>query len=397
MDVALGEPDLAETYVPRCSDSGVVHTRSIALTDWPTFDPVVASDLSSTTPVDTLPVPGTPAGIVVTRDGNSVFAALRVASGTSQLAVLRRSGTGLTLDHMVAMPTGQAPFGLALSRDGALLAVGMSDNVAVFDVAALTAGAPQPSVMVPTHAAQHLTIDVAFSADARLVFAALEYDHAIAVIDVTRGTFVGAIPIDGSAVTGVIVSPDGSRAYAVCEAATEFVRANPMPTTDQVVGSITVIDVAMAATQPRASVIGHALAGRAPVRAALSPDGAVLWVTARGSNSLLAFDTANLLSDTCDPLLANIAVGPAPVGLTIVRGGAGIAVADSNRFADPRGNQTVSFVNAARALAGDATAVVGQVGVGAFPREMDSDENDVFVSNANSASVSAVDLQTLPF
>jgi DNA-binding beta-propeller fold protein YncE len=170
-----------------------------------------------------------------------------------------------------------------------------------------------------------------------------------------------------------------------------------MPATDQVIGSITVIDVTMAATQPQASVIGHAFAGRAPVRAALSPDGSVLWVTARGSNSLLVFDTANLLSDQCDPLLSNTAVGPAPVGLTIVGGGAGIAVADSNRFADPRGNQTVLFVNAARALAGDPAAPIGQVGVGAFPREMDSDENDVFVSNANSGSVSAVGLSSVHF
>jgi DNA-binding beta-propeller fold protein YncE len=199
------------------------------------------------------------------------------------------------------------------------------------------------------------------------------------------------------------VSPDGARLYVVSEVAREFAKANLKPARDQVVGLITVVDVGAAETNPTRAIVGRAFVGRAPVRVAVTPDGATLWVTARGSNALLAFDAANLLSTSCNPLLATTAVGLAPVGLALVNGGAGVVVANSNRFATgPRQNQTVTLVDARplaagnAVAAGNALALLGQIRVGAFPREIAADAQAFFVSNYKSNSISGVALDLLP-
>jgi DNA-binding beta-propeller fold protein YncE len=308
---------------------------------------------------------------------------------------LRRQGAALTVDHSFAVPANETPFGLAQSSDGATLAMSVSDQVMLFDVAKSETNAGGAMIAaVPDHSTG-VTIDVAFSHDDKFVFAALEYDSAVAVIDVAKKTYVGSIPIPGNAVTSVAVSPDGTRLYVVCEEATEFMKVNPNPMVDQIVGSVTVVDAAMAVTNPSASVLGHAFVGRAPVRVTVSPDGATLWVTARGSNALVALDAPNLLSG-CDPFLSTTAVGPAPVGVALVAAGAGVAVADSNRFLQPNTNQTVMILDAQRARAGASGAIVGQVTVGAFPREIDDDAKALFVSNFNSSTISGIDLTGLP-
>jgi DNA-binding beta-propeller fold protein YncE len=129
--------------------------------------------------------------------------------------------------------------------------------------------------------------------------------------------------------------------------------------------------------------------GRAPVRTIVSADGTRLWVSVRGSNAVIELDATNLLSTTCDPRLATVVVGPAPVGLAFA-GTARIAVANSNRFNEPTMNQTVMWLDA------NAAAVLGQIGVGAFPREMDDDVSALFVSNYDSSSISGIDLMSLP-
>jgi DNA-binding beta-propeller fold protein YncE len=381
-----------------CIDASSPPTQSFSLNDWPQLTPVVATDLTAGAHVSSASVPGSPAGVLVTPDGNWVLACVSGgAGGAGQVAVLRRQGTALTLDHAIAMPANEVPFGIALSSDGKTVAVALSDEVALLDLAQTETDAGSPLVAtVPTQSAKRTAIDIAFSHDGAFAFVALEYDSAVAVVDVGKRAYVGAIPIAGNAVTDVAVSPDGTRLYVTCEESQEFAQANPTPATDQIVGSITVVDAAKATTAPASAVLGHAFVGRAPVRTIVSPDGSTLWVTVRGSNAVVALDTANLLSTSCNPRLATVAVGPAPVGLTFFDGATGVAVANSNRFAQPQSNQTVSLVGVAAALAGSGSAVFGQVGVGAFPREMGADATGLFVSNYNSQSVSAIDLTGIP-
>jgi DNA-binding beta-propeller fold protein YncE len=380
-----------------CADASSSPARSFSLSAWPKLTAATGTDLTASAHVTTTTVSGSPAGVLVSPDGQWVFAAVSNANPQGQLAVLRRSGAALTVDHGFMVPSNETPFGLARSSDGKTLAMTTSTQVMLFDVAKAEANAAGAMIASVADQSSGVTIDVAFSHDDGFVFAALEYDRAVAVIDVKKQAYVGSIPIAGDAVTSVAVSPDGSRLYVVCEVADEFKKANPNPAVDQVVGSVTVVDAAKAQTAPAGSVLGHAFVGRAPVRAVVSPDGATLWVTARGSNALVALDAASLLPGGCgDPLLSTTAVGPAPVGVALVAGGAGIAVADSNRILQPNTNQTVTLLDAHLARSASPGAIVGQVGVGAFPREIDDDATALFVSNFDSGSVSGIDLTKLP-
>lgn len=327
------------------------------------------------------------------KDEAWVFAAVGPAA-SGQLGVLKRAGSTLTWDHGIPLSGSAPPFGLAQSASGALLAVTAANQVAIVDVAKAEANATDAILAkIPNQSTQGATIDVKFTPDEKFAFAALENDRSVAVVDVDAKKYVGAIPLDAGGITGIAVSPDGSRVYIAAEVSKEFAAANPSPATDQVVGSITVVDGVKARTSPASSVVGRAFVGRAPVRVALTQDGSTLWVTLRGSNAVVALATEQLLSTTCTPVRATIPVGPAPVGIALLRSDALIAVANSNRFASPSANQTVSFVHVQRALGGAKDAVIGQATVGAFPREIGQDGDTIFVSNFNSQSISTLDLR----
>ena len=380
-----------------CASGTPVPTQIPTLDAWPAFPAATAVDRTAAAHVTSVAVPGAPAGIQIAKSGDWVYAALG-PKAQGQLGLLKRSGTTLTWDHGVAMPANALPFGLAQSDDGALVAVSAGTQVVLVDAAkAKASDAGAVVAPVPNHSAQGTAIDVKLSRDGKFAFAALEFDGGVAVVDVVARSYVGVIPIAGNGVTGIAVSPDGARLYVVTEAANEFTKANPSPQQDQLVGSVTVVDAALATTNPAGSVLGRAFVGRAPVRVALSSDGATLWVTLRGSNAVVALSTERLLSTTCTPVLATVAVGPAPVGLTLIRGGTAVAITSSNRFAAPADNQTVTFVNVARALAHASDALVGQVTVGAFPREVTADGDALFVSNFNSSTISGIDLSGLTF
>ncbi len=366
-------------------------TQSPTLEAWPKLDPVMGTDLTAAMKVSSTAVPGTPAGILAAKKGGWVFAAMGPAT-SGKIGVLQRAGGKLTSDHAIDVSTSATPFGLAQSADGSLVVAAVGSEVVLLDAAKAEASATDAVIArIPNRSTKGVAIDVKLSTDDKFAFAALEHDGAVAVIDVQAKAYVGAIPIAGSGLTAIAVSPAGDRIYVSAQATNEFLKANPQPERDQIVGSITVIDAAVARTKPAESVLGRAFVGRAPVRLALTDDGATLWVTLRGSNALVALSTEHLLSTTCNPLRTSVAVGPAPVGLALLRGGAGVAVANSNRFAGATENQTVTFVGTARAL------VVGQATVGAFPREIAVDGDEVFVSNFNSRSVSRLELGGVPF
>src|SRR5213082_1644656 len=59
-------------------------------------------------------------------------------------------------------------------------------------------------------------------------------------------------------------------------------------------GAIIVVDVTKAESDPAHSVVAKVPAGCSPVRMAISPAGDYVYVTARNSNAMLAFNTAKL-------------------------------------------------------------------------------------------------------
>ena len=116
---------------------------------------------------------------------------------------------------------------------------------------------------------------------------------------------------------------------------------------------LSVIDVPQAEKHPgSASVTKTIPAGCKTNRLEFSPDGQYLWVTAVGSNALLGFSAAKLLSDPGHALIARVAVGQSPLGLAVISKGSRIVVADSNRDEGQGAVANLAVVDTARALAG---------------------------------------------
>jgi 6-phosphogluconolactonase (cycloisomerase 2 family) len=162
-------------------------------------------------------------------------------------------------------------------------------------------------------------------------------------------------------------------------------------------GTLTVINLDRAETDPGASVAVTVTAGCSPVRVATSADGRVVWVTARGSDRLLAFSAARLRTDPAHALIASVEVGEAPVGLALVDRGQRIVAADSNRFGTAGAASSLAVISVPRALAGQP-ALLGYLRPGGFPREMALEPSGriLLVTDFSSQQLEAVDAAGLP-
>jgi len=161
-------------------------------------------------------------------------------------------------------------------------------------------------------------------------------------------------------------------------------------------GTLTLIDLRRAETDPAHAVVATVDAGCQPVRVVTAANGTQVWVTARASDDVLCFAAARLVADPSHALVAVVRVGEAPVGLTAVRDGTLIVVADSNRFRVSGEHADLTVINVADALDGHP-AIVGQIPAGLFPRDMTAaPDGTVLVSNFSSGQVEAVDTATIP-
>ena len=267
-------------------------------------------------------------------------------------------------------------------------------------------------------------IETASSADGRYVFVSLEYGSPGGMIAVYRigstsaprfgpAEYVGAITL-GSAVVGSALSPDGRYLYVTSEVGRQSLQAQRAPATHskppgtlaQVIGSrfggsvpagtLSVISVASAERDPADAVLATIPAQAQPVRVTVSPNGSVVWVTARASNQLLAFSAAKLLRDPARAMLADVRVGTAPVGVALFDNGNRAVVADSNRFNGPGAHAAITIVNTRAALAHEP-AVIANLRSGLFPREVAVERNDsvLLVSDFASDQLEAVDVSRL--
>ena len=194
---------------------------------------------------------------------------------------------------------------------------------------------------------------------------------------------------------GMAVSPDGRWLYATSEVGQS--RRSPCRAARRgAAGTLTVIDLRQAETDPASSVVATVDAGCQPVRVITSADGGEVWVTARASDDLLCFSAARLVSDPAHALVAIVRVGEAPVGLAAVHGGSLIVVADSNRFGAGGAVADLDVVNVAAALSG-GRAVAGHISSGSFPREMAVlRDGTLLVSDYASGQLEAVDVASIP-
>jgi DNA-binding beta-propeller fold protein YncE len=374
-----------------------------------------------------LSTPGGPFGVAVTPDGRYGFAAvLGAGAGDSVIGVLRMAKTASGRPVLVrSIPVAGQPRGETITPDGRYLLAADGNGAVVISVARAESGAASAvlgTLIVPSGSSGS-AIEVATSRDGRYAFVTLEYDQRAAVFNladaVSRGfgsaDYAGSIPL-GLAAVGLAVSPDGRWLYATSEIAapaqhpvgirTPGARNGPTASASQAgpvgtvpgepPGTLTVIDLRRAETDPAYSVVATVDAGCQPVRVVTAADGTQVWVTARASDDVLCFAAARLVTDPSRALVAVVRVGQAPVGLTAVRDGMLVVVADSNRFSAPGAHADLTVVNVAAALDG-RPAIVGHIPAGLFPRDMTAaPDGTVLVSNFGSGQLEAVDTATIP-
>ena len=343
-------------------------------------EPAEAVVAVSGMPFSVLPIPGTDRAIASVTVG-------RPPGG--ELDVLQVRAASASLVSSKALPGASGATGMVLSHNGRWLAVTTFYNgTFLVSVADLLAGTADP-VVGQLEDGTSGQIEAAFSIDDRYLFVADENSAQLSVFDVERAfgsgftsahVAVGQVPLGPSPV-GIAVSPDGRWVYVTTEGG------------NGESGSLWLLDEHTATQHPAAAVVGHVGAGCDTVRVVLSPHGDVAWVTARASDVLIGFATAELITQPSRALRAVVRVGPEPVGLALYDGGRYAVVANSARFVTPNEPQSLTVVDLEAALAGRG-AVVAWIAAGAFPREVATDGGLGLVTNYDSNTVEAFRLPT---
>jgi hypothetical protein len=343
-----------------------------------------------------IPLPGSPFAAVTTADGRYVFVSMVITPGTGGVEVIRQRKNFATIKGIIS--TCGSAHGMAISKGGRYLLVTVqqgtscpSDGVQFIDVRKAIAGVSDAAM--GTVRTDPSAIEVAISVDNRtgengVIFVANEFagkkdgdPDTVSAIDFKQALafasgkgpkpVVGTIPVDHAPV-GLAVSADGSNLYVTnekvlsgensCEIAGNgcLPVMNPGPP-----GTLSVVDI------HSGNVVADIPAGCSPTRVILTNSDKVAWVSARDSDSLLAFDTSKIINDPTNALLSTTPVGIEPDGAQPFFGKRSMAVANTNRFDMCAGaGGTVSILNFDTALkSGGDAATVGTFDAGVFPRQ----------------------------
>jgi DNA-binding beta-propeller fold protein YncE/tRNA A-37 threonylcarbamoyl transferase component Bud32 len=298
-------------------------------------------------------VGGKPSDAVVTSHGYGF-----VALGTA-LGVLQTSRPGPRLIRTIPLP---GALGVALTQDQKYLLVAGQSGLTVFRVSDLEHGLSTPLGTLTSPGGRH-AVQVAVSPDGKYAFVTLQLSGHVAVFNLRRAfksgfgpaDLTGLIPVAARPM-GIAASPDGHYVYVASGLAT------PASASGQ--GSLTVIDTLRAERAPASSVVRVVKAGCGPDRIAISKDSGDIWVTVGGSNALVAYSAAKLLTDPRHALIARVAVGELPLGLVFFDHGNRLLVADSNQDQLTGHAANVALVNVPAALRGKP-GLLGTVGSGA--------------------------------
>jgi DNA-binding beta-propeller fold protein YncE len=341
-----------------------------------------------------------PFGVAVTPDGRWAFVvASQAPAAVTVLRLSPRDPLSPTTTATIPLSSaGGTAMGDALTPDGRYLLVASAGGTVVISVARAEQGSASAVLGTLTAPEGAAGVEVATSLDGNFAFVSEEKNQALAVFNLGRALasgfgaadFVGTIPM-GVAPVGLAISPDGRWLYATSEAGGP---GKPEPGN---AGTLSVIDLSRAETDPAGSVVVTVDAGCGPVRVVTSGNGADVWVTARESDDLLCFSAARLRTGPAHAIVAVVRVGEAPVGLMPVRDGTRIVVGDSNRLGAGGGSAALSVVSVAAALAGKP-AVMGYLPAGTFPREMALEPGGavLLVGNYGSSQLEAVSVAALP-
>jgi DNA-binding beta-propeller fold protein YncE len=336
-------------------------------------------------------VPGQPWAVAVTADGRWSFLSLTSPSGSS-IAVMR-DGTGLSPSLARSIAVDGTPRGEVITPDGRYLLAADGSGAVVINVAMAEHGGPNPiagSLSSPGSGGDQVRV----SPDGRFAFVTMQNSNALAVFDLraaiasgfSSSHFVGTVPL-GLGPVGLSVSPDGRWLYATTQKRSQNSQQ----------GGLSVIDVRQAETAPGAALKATVSAGCVPIRVITTSAGQYVWVTARDSNTLLAFSAAKLLSDPRHALIARVRVGQGPIGLSPASQGNRIIVADSNLRTRHGATANLAVVDTSAALAG-RPALLGVIPAGLLPRQfaMEPGSTTLLVTDSTSQQLQAADIANLP-
>ena len=319
---------------------------------------------------------------------------------------LRRDRGRIEQRHFFQIPTTGESF--AFVQNGRILAVPTARELVFLDVDKLTSGAANPVI---SRVGDHRFLNgntVTMSADGHWLFA-LQYDTQwMSVIDITGLSSPTGARIVGGLATGVnphqpVLSPDGKYLYLpssegsdaswpeVCES------SNPNNPGKHREGSIQVIDVKRAVSDPSTSVVATIRAGCGTRRVAVSPDGRTIYATA---GDVLAFDAQPLERGLPPTLKGKVPAGELPVGIVAVDGGKRLIVANQGPFGTVEEKrerkETLTVIDASKISTGSG-AVLGTVSVGADPRNITvTPDGRTLLVNNSLGTLDVFDIERLP-
>jgi serine/threonine-protein kinase len=340
---------------------------------------------------------GMPFAVTVTGNGRWSF----VSTGVGRsIEVLRANlGPAPVLAHRISVPA--AVHGEALTPDGHYLLAASGSGAVVIRVARAEHGRAGSVLGTLTSPGGAGAVEVALSQDGRFAFVTLQGSGTLAVFNLAAALasglrdsgFVGDVRL-GINPIGIAMAGNGQWLYVTTQKRDQQA--------DQ--GTLSMINVQRAESDPAGSVRETVLAGCDPGRVITTSGGATVWVTARASNALLAFSAARLRSDPGRALIAEVRVGPSPIGLTALPGGRRILVADSglhgsgphhsSQPGDPRAS--LGVISTTAALAG-RPALLGVIGAGVLPREfaVEPGGRTALITNSASHQLEAVNVSGL--
>jgi DNA-binding beta-propeller fold protein YncE len=371
-------------------------------------------------------LPGTPFGVVVSRDQQWIFVSLADDGNGpgAGITVLRNKDGRIEIVRTVPMKS--SPAGMVLTHDGDMLIVAANDSIVFFDTQRLETGQSDPAFQWVSDGPNAGSIYVNVTDDDKTLFVSDEGKQTITVMDLDRiralgrdsaanlkrvntkdgasSAIIGTIPV-GIAPIALTFSKDQRWLFTTSEISPadwkwprvlEPEGGRPSLEKDPE-GAVIVIDTAKAKIHPEDSVRARIPAGGSPVRLALAPDGCRLFVTARNSNAILVFDTAELLNDPDHAKPVKIPVGTSPVPVVIVQNGKLALVGNSNRFnPDATKKATLSVMDTSR-IGTERNPVLGQIPCGAFPREfhLTTDGETLFLTNFRSHTLQVIAVSRL--
>jgi DNA-binding beta-propeller fold protein YncE len=376
-------------------------------------------------PSQRISLPGRPFGVVVSGDQKWIFVSVAAPQGKqSGIVVLREDGG--KFETVRFAPMGRTPNGLVLTHDGSMLIAAADDYVVFFDVQCLITGAEAPAFQWVFRAHKAGSICVNVTDDDKTLFVTDEWLKTITVIDLdriralgrdsavnlkraddrdgARTAVIGHIPV-GLSPVAMVFSNDQRWLFTTSEVAAPdwnwprtLEPEQKKPGAEKVPeGAVVVIDVAKARTNPEGCIVARAPSGGSPVRLALSPDGKLLYVSARASNAVRVFDTDSLIRDLGHAKSSTIRVGESPVPIVLVANGSYALVGNSKRFSsDSAQDSTLTVVSTSRVGSG-TDPVVGTLPCGGFPRNfcLAPDGTTLFLTNYLSQSLQVIDVSRI--